>query len=318
MRKLLLLLFLFSCGRSDSKPDPWYLPTNKVRVLSTTSIVDDLVKCVGGEEIITTILIQGNLDPHTYQLVKGDDEKLLSADLIFYNGLGLEHGPSLKSSLEDNEKSLSLGRAVFENDPEAILHYGGVADPHIWMDISLYAKAIPAIAKRLAQERPEKKEYFFANAKKLQKSLAKTDAAVRRILQEVPARQRYLVTSHDAFNYFARAYLREPGEEKWQERFAAPEGLAPESQLSVSDIFDIITYMKKYRIKVLFPESNVSRDSIRKIVDAGNENGMELVIAPDHIYGDAMGPPGSEGDTYSKMMKHNAKVIAKHLKGGSL
>jgi manganese/zinc/iron transport system substrate-binding protein len=133
------------------------------------------------------------------------------------------------------------------------------------------------------------------------------------MLQGVPSNKRYLVTSHDAFNYFARAYLKDPEEKEWHDRFQAPEGLAPESQLSVADIIAIIHHMKKYQIKVLFPESNVSRDSIRKIVDAGNENGMELKIATTPLYGDAMGKKGDDGDTYIKMILHNGKTISLYL-----
>jgi manganese/zinc/iron transport system substrate-binding protein len=139
---------------------------------------------------------------------------------------------------------------------------------------------------------------------------------MKRQLHAIPPDRRYLVTSHDAFNYFARAYLAEEDEladGRWHERFAAPEGLAPDSQLSTTDIQAIINHLDTYHILVLFPESNVSKDSIRKIVDAGAQKGLHLTIADGYLYADAMGPVGSDGDTYLKMIAHNAALIAKYL-----
>ncbi len=124
------------------------------------------------------------------------------------------------------------------------------------------------------------------------------------------------MTSHDAFNYFARAYLAEEGEietKDWEKRFAAPEGLAPESQLSVKDIQGIIDHLKQHSIHLLFPESNVSRSSIKKILQAGQEHGLNVSIASCALYGDAMGAPGSEGDTYLKMIHYNARMIAEEM-----
>jgi manganese/zinc/iron transport system substrate-binding protein len=317
MRRIFLLFLLVACGQGISPLKDWYAQDGKLKVVSTTAMINDLVKGVGGESIKTLVLIQGDLDPHSYQLVKGDDEKLQSSDLIFYNGLGLEHGPSLKEYLLESNKAHPLGEAIFKQDPEKILIIDGVADPHVWMDISLFSQAIPEIVKVLGEKMPENKQQFEKNGEALQASLLKGHNRVKEILQAIPSNKRYLVTSHDAFNYFARAYLKDPEETDWSLRFQAPEGLAPESQLSLSNIVAIIDHLNRFNIQVLFPESNVSRDSIKKIVDAGTEKGLKLTIASTPLYGDAMGPKGSDGDTYLKMIEHNGKTIAHYL-GGSL
>jgi len=96
--------------------------------------------------------------------------------------------------------------------------------------------------------------------------------------------------------------------------FLAPEGLAPESQLSVSDIKNILDHMKKYGIQVVFPETNVSQSSIKKLMDAGKEMGIPVTIASESLYGDAMGPPGSAGSKYSKMIEYDVNTIIKYLK----
>ncbi len=318
MRKGFVLLFLIlclACNPSQSNKE-WFKPNKKIKVLSTISMIDDLVRQIGGDAVDSMTLIKGELDPHSYQLVKGDDEKLAFADIIFYNGLGLEHGPSLHHYLESSGKAVGLGNRIREEHPELILLYNGQQDPHIWMDVSLWARTLTFIADALANKDPEHAPIFLENANKLQKALQELHAGIRKQMQEIPEHQRYLVTSHDAFNYFTRAYLAEDAElhnNDWQKRFAAPEGLAPESQLSVAEIQFIIDYLSKHQIHMLFPESNVSKDSLRKIIQAGKEKGLNLKLAQDPLYADAMGKPGSDGDTYMKMIQHNANMIAHYL-----
>jgi manganese/zinc/iron transport system substrate-binding protein len=317
----IISLLLTGCGRKSDQQQKslskWMEPNGKLKVLSTIAMIDDLVKEIGGEHVDSITLVKGDLDPHSYQLVKGDDEKLAYATVIFYNGLGLEHGPSLRHHLHDSTKAVAIGDTIVKNDPNILLYVDGQMDPHIWMDVSIWSKGIPIIVKALSQADPEHANFYIANGEKLQKELIQTHEQMRKVLHEIPEEKRYLVTSHDAFNYFTRAYLaadNENGIEGWGKRFAAPEGLAPESQLSTTDIQKIIKHMNEYNIHVLFPESNVSKDSIRKIVQAGNESGLHLVISETTLYGDAMGAPGSDGENYPKMMMHNANTIAQHWK----
>ena len=318
-----LIGILLICGCSTDQHQKrqahfkeWIQNNGKVKVLSTTAMINDIVKQVGGEHVDTMTLIQGELDPHSYQLVKGDDEKLAFAQIIFYSGLGLEHGPSLHHYLVKNPKALSLGDQIDRQNPGIVIDVRRQKDPHIWMDISLWARTIPLIVESLSQQDPVHSAYYQANGQKLQVEMEKVHQQVKEIMQQVPADKRYLVTSHDAFNYFARAYLSERGEiesGEWEKRFAAPEGLAPESQLSSTDIKAIIEHLRRYQIHLLFPESNVSRDSIRKIVQAGKEQGLEVKIACCALYGDAMGQPGSEGDSYLKMILYNARTLSGHM-----
>ena len=168
----MLTLGLWACSTNDkphtSDSDKNASDTQKIKVLSTIAMIDDLVKQIGGDHITTQVLIKGELDPHSYQLVKGDDEKLAYADLIFYNGLGLEHGPSLQRYLQDDEtKAIPLGNRVRIHYPELILHHNGQLDPHIWMDISLWAKTIPIITSVLSEKDPAHAQDFQTNAKKL-------------------------------------------------------------------------------------------------------------------------------------------------------
>lgn len=300
-------------GDRSSARQKWMQSGEKVKVLSTTAMIDDLVKAVGGEHVETHVLIKGELDPHSYQLVKGDDELLAIGDIIFYNGLGLEHGPSLQSYLTAQKKAIPLGNKIMKDHPEKVITVLGTTDPHIWMDISLWSLSVPYIVETLSEKDSEHAEEYRSNGEKLKEQMAAAHQNVVHELHKVPSDKRYLVTSHDAFNYFTRAYLAEEGEKDWSKRFSAPEGLAPESQISSSDIREILNHLAQYNIKVIFPESNVSRDSIKKIVDAAREHKMDVRIADVSLYADAMGKPGSDGDTYLKMIEHDARAIAGEL-----
>ncbi len=313
-----LILISFGCsGPGNEGAKKWMSHGGKVKVLCTIEMICDLVKQVGGEHVDALTLIKGDLDPHSYQLVKGDDEKLGTADLIFYNGLGLEHGPSLRTYLEKSEKAVALGDLVKKQNPSLILYYDGSLDPHIWMDIELWEKTVEFIVASLGRIDPGHLEEYQKNGDSLRAALLTFHKKLKSEMREVPEEKRYLITSHDAFNYFARSYLATDEEAEngdWQKRFAAPEGLAPESQLSTNDIRDILGHMKKYGIHVIFPESNVSQASIRKLMNAGKMEGIRVKISPESLYGDAMGPPGSSGDNYFKMIKHDIRTIAKYLK----
>ena len=305
-------LLLFGCKEKDGTKN-YNEREKKLKVLSTTAMIDDLVRQIGGDYVETKILIRGDLDPHTYQLVKGDDEKLVSSDLIFYNGLGLEHGPGLLQHLKQSGKSASLGDYLLEVDPKSILLFDGQPDPHIWMDLHLFSQTVPYLVDMLSQKDKEHASIYVENGKHLQEILEKNHQALVAKLSQLPEDKRYLVTSHDAFHYFTRAYLALSDEVNlgtWQKRCQAPEGLSPEGQLSTRDIKRIVNHLKSYNISVLFSESNVNKDSIRKIIHAGKRQGLQISIAPCSLYADAMGPKGSLGDTYLKMLWHNADQIA--------
>jgi manganese/zinc/iron transport system substrate-binding protein len=315
---LSLLLFSLGCERTSSNPiqDPWMAPNGKLKILCTLAMISDLVQQIGGDHVETSTLIKKGLNPHSYQLVKGDNEKLLFADLIFSNGLGLEHGPSLVSFLKNHSKCIAVGEQISREHPHSIIKIDGEIDPHIWMDVSLWSKSIPLITAALSQKDPEHARYFQKNADILIHQLHQLHQQVREQMKAIPEKQRYLITSHDAFNYFGRAYLTEPNEqegEAWRLRVASPEGIAPESQLGIAHIQQMLDFMIQHNLHVLFPESNVSRDSIRKVAATAKYKGIKTTIATEPLYSDEMGEPGSTGDSYVKMIQHNAKTIAFYL-----
>lgn len=314
MFRIIVLIFLilwsiFGCTKKQTRDSLWWQENDKLKVLTTIAMIEDLVKEIGDERVDTLSLIKGELDPHSYELVKGDDEKFARADLIFYNGLGLEHGVSLRQNLEGNPRAIAVAEPMREENPELILTVDGQFDPHIWMDIALWMRTIDPIVQALVERDPTHQALYYQRAEELLQRMKVADEKVYATLQAIPSHKRYLVTSHDAFHYFTRHYLAEPQEKNWCIRCRAPEGLAPESQMSVSDVIEIVSHIEAYGIHVLFPESNVSKDSLRKIVQASQEKGCSIRLCPETLFGDSMGNASS----YLEMIRHNVEIIAREL-----
>lgn len=303
--KFILICCLLFAACSPPRPslltEVWAQPNGKVKVLSTTAMIDDIVGRIGKDRIDHIALINGEIDPHSYELVKGDDEKFSFAHVIFYNGLGLEHGASLRYQLEHHANAIDLGSQI---QADLLINVGGQVDPHVWMDIALWSQIVRPIVIELSKIDPEGSEYYEKNGQEMHEAMLAEHQRIYDSLQSVPEERRYLVTSHDAFNYFTRAYLAAPNEE-WRARVNAPEGLAPEGQLSTADIQKTIDYLLKYQVKVVFPESNVSRDSLKKVINACAKKGLNVAISKDDLYADAMGDAGS----YLKMVEHDANVL---------
>lgn len=308
---LLSCALLGSCNYSHvvSQDRAWNKENGKIKVLTTIAMINDLVARVGADYVDTLPLIRSQLDPHSYELVKGDDEKFARADLIFYNGLGLEHGATLRGNLEGNPKAVALGDWIYQVNPGAIIRVDGQYDPHIWMDVALWKMILTPIIEHLCRLDPSHAEFFRKNGEQLESELSHVDQAIFASLQAIPQEKRYLVTSHDAFRYFVRHYLATPEEVFWFQRCEAPEGLAPDAQLSITDIQVIMEHIEQFRVAVLFPESNVNQDALKKILFAGIERGIAIRICSKSLYSDSMGDEPS----YEQMIMHNARVIAEEL-----
>lgn len=319
---LLFLAICFiavSCRGSSKKEKPsWSKSSSKLKVLSTTAIIDNLIEEIGKDKVHHISLITGELDPHSYELVKGDNEKIAYADVIFYNGLELEHGASLKYQLLESKNAHAIASCM--QDKNNYIFIDGQVDPHIWMDARMMASAMLPVAEILGNLDPDNAAFYLQNAKALQEKMLALDQEIETLLQGVSEKNRYLITSHDAFYYFTRRYLAEKNElvsDSWKKRCRAPEGLAPDGQMSPKDIAAIIEHALEYKISVVFTESNVNQDALKKIVRVLKQKGQIALLSEEPLYGDALGPSGSKAATYLEMMRCNAQNIAKHLQGES-
>lgn len=294
----------------------WFEDNGRKKILTTTSHIKDLVKAIGGDYVDVIALIHGEQDPHSYMLVKGDDEKFARADLVFSNGLMLEHGTSLARMLEQSPRNMGLGNFLYEKDPSQIIVINKTLDPHIWMDVALWRQTVGVIANTLSTILSEHKDQIKKNAENVNHALDNLDKVIRAKMQSIPASKRYLVTTHDAFHYFAKRYMANEEEQKngsWIERCQAPEGLAPDSQLSTADMQRMVEHLIKHHIHVVFAESNVSKDSIKKLISSCYERGHKVHIAKNSLFADAMGKDGTPQSTYIGMMLYNMEQIFSEL-----
>lgn len=316
---VVVALTCVSCSSHDlyqQKLNAWLKPADKLPVLCTTEMVEALVSYIGGSYVSTLSLVYGELDPHSYQMVKGDNQKLERAKIVFCNGLDLEHGPSLKSALSNHPHVVYLGDQLMKVEPESFVYHGGVVDPHIWLDVELFSKLCPSIASELSKIDPQNALYYQKRAGELGDKLKDLHMEVRERFHQIPYKRRYLVTSHEAFYYLAKAYLRQADEEelRWKDRFCAPEGLAPESQISLHRIMEIVDYIQCHKVKSAFIEVNVGMDAIRKVQEVLSKQSYDLEIPSEPLYSDCMPSMGQEHgldptERYIHMIRSNAGVI---------
>lgn len=282
----------------------------KLRIAATTTMVSDLAESVAGDHAIVTGLMGPGVDPHLYKATASDINTLQSADLILYNGLHLE------GRLAD--LLVKLGRrgkpvyAVTESLPEAKLlepeEFQGHYDPHVWFDPRLWALCVETVVEALSSiDSPNKSQY--AEQGELVKShyLQFYDWA-KQYMSSLSLEQRYLVTSHDAYNYFGRAF---------DFQVIGVQGISTQSEAGLADIVQIVKFIKEKSIKAIFVESSVSPAAIQRISrDSGVSIGGEL-------FSDAMGTRGLMGQardgsrfdlgTYEGMIKGNISTITDAL-----
>ncbi len=277
-----------------------------VQVVTTTAMVGDLARRVGGKEVSVDVLMGPGVDPHLYKATSSDVRKLQRADVVFYNGLLLEG--KMTEIFERMEKSGKRVHAVTAAlAKERLLspaEFEGHADPHVWFDVELWAHCVGVVEKHLAEAAPERKAQFALNAAKVREELAALHSWCLAKAAELPATQRVLVTSHDAYNYFGRAYGFQ---------VVGLQGISTTSEAGLADVTKLVDFIKQRGLKAIFVETSVSHATIERVAkDSGAKIGGEL-------FSDAMGQPGQlengyDLGTYEGMVKHNLNTIVDALR----
>ncbi len=276
-------------------------------IVATTSQIADMARHVAGERAAVTALMGEGVDPHLYRQTRADVARLRDADLVLWNGLYLE------ASLEDfllalgqRQPVVALGERLPAERLLADPDYPEKLDPHVWMDVALWSTLATELAAVLGEVDPEGHETFAANAAAYRRQLEALDAYVRESVASVPETARVLVTAHDAFNYFGRAYDVE---------VQGIQGLSTESEAGLARIGELVTLLVERGVSAVFVESSVADRNIRALVEGAAARGHDVVIGGE-LYSDAMGAPDTYEGTYLGMLDHNATVISRAL-GGS-
>jgi manganese/zinc/iron transport system substrate-binding protein len=276
-----------------------------LKVVATTGMVADLVRQAGGERVEVYQLMGPGVDPHLYKPTAGDASRLAKADAVFYQGLNLEgRMATLLERLAGQGRRVYAVSASVPRDrllaPEEFAeHY----DPHIWFDAALWATTVPAVVAGLSEADPEGAGLYRANGEALTASLLALDAWCRDRAAELPEERRILVTSHDAYNYFGRAYGF---------RVIGLQGVSTVSETSLADMASLTDFIKAQQVPAIFIETSVNPAGLERVSrDAGVRIGGEL-------FSDALGEPGEiladhDTGTYDGMMRYNMTTIVDAL-----
>jgi manganese/zinc/iron transport system substrate-binding protein len=290
---------LVACGPAGgSRGD---LAERPVNVVATTSIVADLVRQVGGQRVQVTALMGPGVDPHLYRASEGDVTRMSDADIVFYNGLHLE-GRMAELFEQMARRGVSTTAVADGVDPSKLLappEFQGAYDPHIWMDVMMWRDAAAKVGDALAELDPTHAESYREGAAAYSQKLAQLEARIRTLIETLPPDRRVLVTAHDAFNYFGRAYGFE---------VRGLQGISTIAEAGTADVQDLARFVAERRIPALFVETSVSPRSIEAVQAAVRARGFEVAVG-GNLFSDALGGEGSGAETYESMILHNVETI---------
>lgn len=294
---LLSLVALLGFGFAQTEP---------VNVVTTVGMIADVVENVGGECVDVTAIMGAGVDPHLYRASADDVQTLQAADAIFYSGYVLEgqlgdvlnRFAEIKPTVAVAPASIETGELITVQDIYGI-------DPHVWMDVSLWAQIAPTIAQTLAELAPECADDMMARAEAYQTQLTALHDWVGESVASIPEEQRVLVTAHDAFNYYGRAYGIE---------VTAIQGISTEAEAAVADIRETVDTVVERQIPAIFVESTINPRTIESVQQAAGEQGQQVEVGGE-LYSDAMGDEGTAGGTYIGMLYENTLNITEALGG---
>lgn len=277
-----------------------------LKVTTTTGMIADVVRNVGGEYVEVSALMGEGVDPHVFKATQGDLRKLSEAEMIFYNGLHLE--AKLTEVLEAmNKDKPTVAVAEFIDESKLLagdIESGGQYDPHVWFDVELWMDVTEVIRDELVQAVPTHKDQIEANADEYLTKLEELHQYVQEQIASIPVERRVLVTAHDAFGYFGAAYDIE---------VRGLQGISTASEAGVKDVTDLVNYLVERKIKAVFVETSVSDKSIHSVIEGVEAKGHSIKEGGS-LYSDAMGAEGTEEGTYIGMVKHNVDTIVAALK----
>jgi manganese/zinc/iron transport system substrate-binding protein len=306
---ILAALFLLNagCGPAD-RADMTEISERKIRVVATTGMITDAVERVGRDRVEVIGLMGPGVDPHLYKPSEGDVTRIAGADVLFYNGLHLEGKMTdIFDQMERRSKrtvpvTKAIDRAKLLSPPE----FEGNYDPHVWFEVTLWMVVVETIRDTLADMDPEHDDLYMGHAEAYLKELRDLHEFTQAETRKVPEAQRVLITAHDAFNYFGRAYGFE---------VRGLQGISTVAEAGTGDVRELSRFIADRKIPAIFVESSVPRRNIEAVQAAVRSLGFEVVIGGE-LFSDALGTAGTPEGTYVGMTRHNVETIVDALSGG--
>ncbi len=274
-------------------------------VTVTTSFLYDMVGQLAGDAVDRELIIPAGEDPHLYVAKPEDLRKIEKADLLLFHGLHFEG--KMQEVLEKKGYAVS---SSFSEDRVGRMEEDGntVTDPHFWFDIDLYKEAVRNASDKLRELLPDESDRIAEKTETYLDALTKLDEENQAALAEIPEGQRYLITPHDAFHYFARRYGIE---------VVAPQGVSTDSEVANKDLEDTVNFIVSHGVKAIFAESTTDPARMEKLKEACRAKGFYVEVVRgegNELFSDSLAPEGEDGDSYIAMYRHNIRLITEHLK----
>ena len=298
------LLVLAGCGRIEEEATPDF-SGRTINVVATTGMIGDIVRNVGGDRLEVTTLMGPGIDPHLYKASEGDVTKIDNADIVFYNGLHLEAKlAEVFEKMGDHIVTVPVAEEIPED--QLIVVGTGVAahDPHVWFDVDLWSDATEEVRKTLVAADPDHADAYNARAATYQEELTALDQYVTEQALLVPPEQRLLITAHDAFGYFAKAYSFE---------VLGLQGVSTATEAGADDLQNLAEIIVERQIPAIFVETSVSPRTITALQEAVRSRGYDVQVGGS-LFSDAMGDPDTPEGTYIGMVTHNIDTIVGALR----
>ena len=294
---IILAILVFSCKNEKQT-------NGKLNVITTTTMITDLVKNIGGEHINLQGLMGSGVDPHLYKASEGDVTKLANANIIFYNGLHLEGKLVEVFEKMKNKKTIAIGEALNKNTLISSEYFASNYDPHIWFNIDYWIQSTQFVTKKLSEAIPDKKLVFKANEKAYIEQLKNLKTKITTTIENIPKEQRILVTAHDAFNYFGKAF---------NFNVVGLQGLSTATEAGVKDVQKLSAFIIENKVKAIFVESSIPKRTIEALQASVKSKGHHVIIGGS-LYSDALGNKGTAEGTYIGMYEYNVNTIVNALK----
>lgn len=277
-----------------------------VAVVTTTSMIADTARQVGGERVAVSALMGAGVDPHSYRQTRSDIAAMLRADTVLWHGLYLEAQlEEFLLELGQRKRVVAVGEAAPRDRLIAHADYENRFDPHVWMDPSLWRSVVGAVRDVLTGIDPDGAPAYGAGAERHLAEIDTLNAYAADRLSTVPQEQRVLVTAHDAFSYFGRAYGFD---------VMGIQGISTESEAGLRRIEELVGILVARGISAVFVESSVSERNIRALIEGARAQGHDVTIGGE-LFSDAMGRSGTYEGTYIGMIDHNVTRITRALGG---
>ncbi|MDT0557827.1 zinc ABC transporter substrate-binding protein [Ichthyenterobacterium sp. W332] len=304
MKKLVFIysvaLVFFGC-KSEKEPND-----GKLNVVTTTTMITDLVKNIGGDLINVEGLMGSGVDPHLYKASEGDVSKLVNADIIFYNGLHLE-GKLIEVFEKMGNKAKTPVALADELNKDYLIgsdYFASNYDPHVWFNIHFFANFAKKVTDVLVEKNPENEEQYKRNMHAYLSKLTMLQKKLAGIMKNLAKEKRILVTAHDAFNYFG---------DFWNFEVVGLQGLSTATEAGVQDVQKLASFIIEKNVKAIFVESSVPKRTIEALQAAVESKDHDVAIGGT-LYSDALGDAGTVEGTYLGMYEYNVNTIVNALK----